>query len=222
MKKTSFTRDEVILALDVLYSSTDDHLSEKSNSIIDLCNLLQRLPIHSTKNRRAIFRNESGVIKQLYLFKNSWRRGEKHVNVGEMFYTVAMEFENDHEQLHEIADAIRDNEDYYGEEFGASLENISFQEGALLEHLHRTIEARDRKKVSLEKRCFICQITPEILYQPCGYLLENHLIVNPVNTIGSKNYNDNDYITVCPNCHAALHKFRPWLGKDNCERLLRS
>lgn len=29
------------------------------------------------------------------------------------------------------------------------------------------------------------------------------------------------FITVCPTCHAALHRIRPWKSKHNCGEILR-
>lgn len=221
MANASFTRDEAILALDVLYFSGEKSLSASSNSIIDLCKLLQTLPIHSKTSRRSDFRNESGVSRQLTLFRSSYNQGRKDPNVGEIFYSIAKEFENDLGQLHVIAEAIRKNSVWYESTFGSPNEGEGFPEGVLLGHLHRVIEMRDGKRARLSERCSICQLEPEILYKPCGDLLEKHLVINPCDLDPSKRYTANDFITVCPNCHAALHKVRPWLNKKTCEALLR-
>ena len=45
MANASFTRDEVILALDVLYCSGETRLNASSQEIVDLCTLLRKLPI---------------------------------------------------------------------------------------------------------------------------------------------------------------------------------
>ena len=221
MANASFTRDEAVLAVDVLYSSDEKTPSANSDSIRELCKLLQNLPIHPTANRRPDFRNESGVSRQLSLFRNSYRQKKKDPNVGEVFYNVALEFESDPKRIHHIAEAIRKNASWFECSFGALYEDEGFPEGALLGHLHRIVERRDGKKVPLSERCSICQLEPELLYKPCGNLLEQHLIVDPCSIDPTKKYAVNDFITVCPNCHAALHRVRPWLNKKTCEALLR-
>lgn len=221
MANASFTRDEVILALDVLLQAEGSPLTAHSDSIKELCSLLQELPIHPRENRRADFRNETGVNRQIGLYKTSCRTGKRDPNVGELFFAVAQEFEDNTERLHSIAEAIRRSFSCYDSTFGSPSEEEGFPEGILLGHLHRIIEKRDGKKFAVKDRCLICQLEPELLYQPCGVLLEHHLTVDPVLMDSSKRYREADFITVCPNCHAALHRYRPWLNRDSCASLLR-
>lgn len=220
MANANFTRDEVILALDVLYSSGQRGLSSNSDDIKELCQILRNLPIHSKENRRADFRNETGVSRQLSLFRSSYMRGTKDPNVGEVFYSVANEFASNKNELHQIADAIRRNERAICNLTCVCVFDESFPEGAILWRLHREVEIRDGKRIQLNNRCSICQLELESLYRACGNLLEKHLIISPCEMDASKRYTAHDFITVCPNCHAALHKYRPWLNKETCDKLL--
>ena len=221
MANARFTRDEVILALDTLFQAGEERLTAGSSAIVDLCHTLQRLPIHPKEQRGADFRNETGVSRQLYLFQVSSRTGNKDPNVGEIFFTVAHEFENDLERVHSIATAIRRNLDSDKLLFSTNVDSHDFPEGILLEHLHLLTEKRDGKRFPVADRCCICQLEPEQIYQPCGGLLEQHLVIDPVATDCAKRYKEESFITVCPNCHAALHRFRPWLNKDTRDKLLR-
>ncbi len=54
MANTSFTRDEAILALDVLYFTNEIRLNEESKEIIELSELLNELPIIPLPARRKI------------------------------------------------------------------------------------------------------------------------------------------------------------------------
>ena len=72
--------------------------------------LLRRLPIHSNENRRDDFRNPTGITRQLKLMQSNLRTGKKDPNVGSIFFDIAFEFRNRHDELHHIADAIRKNE----------------------------------------------------------------------------------------------------------------
>ena len=222
MANASFTRDEVILALDVLYFSGDERLNAESKSVVELSELLNRLPIHAESSRREIFRNPHGVVAQIQKFRRSYAKGLKDINTGAMFYQIALEFEGRLDELHEIAEAIRRNVSAYDDIcFGDDTEDDGFPEGSLLGHLHRFIELRDDGKLALESGCVICQINPSDVYKGGVNLLTGHLTV-PVTKLDAKTrYKALDYITVCPSCHAALHRYRPWVGKENCREILR-
>lgn len=223
MSNASFTRDEVILTLDVLYSSGDDRLSKSSPAISDLCNILQTLPIHSEVNRPENFRNTDGVSDQIRSFRQevSGFKGTRWA-VGKIFHEVAKEFQGRTNELHEIAVAIRRNKAFFNDfSFGHSEENIGFPEGALLSHLHRVIERRDSIRLSKEKRCAICKISMERIYNNCNDSLDFHLLIPVVQLDASKRYLPENFVTVCPNCHAALHQYRPWRVRENMNDILR-
>lgn len=218
MASASFTRDEVILALDVLYSSEKGRVYADSEEMADLSALLNRLPIHPVENRRDDFRNTTGITRQINLLRTSLNTGNRITHLGAMFIEIAVEFDGRHDELHKIAEAIRRNERYFSTGYGSGGEDIGFPEGILLGHLHRVIEKRDGAKHQLEDHCEVCKLKPELYYQPCGGLLQAHLLVLPVELDGKKKYSAGQFITVCPTCHAALHRIRPWRTKDNfCE-----
>ena len=221
MSSSAFTRDEAILALDVLYLSEMQRVSADSEEIADLSALLNRLPIHPIENRRADFRNARGVTGQLMRFRSSCNTGKRDPSVGMLFFNVAFEFENRIEDLHKIAVAIRRNEPYYPSGFDTQSEDIGFPEGVLLGHLHRTIEVRATAKFDLANHCEICSLRPELCYIPCEGLLQPHLIVPPVDLNGKKKYGPESFITVCPTCHAVLHRIRPWRTLGDCCTILR-
>ena len=220
MSSSAFTRDEVILALDVLYSSEMQRVSADSEEIADLSALLNRLPIHPIENRRVDFRTGTGITAQLNRFRRSLFSGINKDNVGPLFFKVNFEFENRIEELHKIAKAIRRNEPYYSLRFGSRSEDIGFPEGVLLGHLHRMIEVRVTAKFDLANHCEICNLRPELCYIPCKGLLQPHLIVPPVDLNGKKKYGPESFITVCPTCHAVLHRIRPWRTRKDCCTIL--
>lgn len=221
MASASFTRDEVILALDVLYSSEKGRVFADSEEMGELSALLNRLPIHPVMGRRADFRNPHGVTNQINLFRTAMRTGNRSSNLGIKFIEIAMEFEGRHDELHEIAQAIRRNEECFSLEYGSICEDIGFPEGVLLGHLHRTVEIRDGSKVQLADHCEICNMKPDLYYQASGSLLQNHLVTPPTMLEGKKKYRADQFITVCPTCHAALHRIRPWKSKLNYGEILR-
>lgn len=221
MANERFTRDEVILALDVLYSSSSETVDAKSIDMKELSILLNDLPIYSKKGRRRSFRSPTGIAKQIKLMQSNIRTGKKDPNVGQLFFEIAFEFYDRREELHQIATAIRKNEQFFFSEFGGTNEDEGFPEGVLLGHLHCIIEKRDGSKVTLADHCEICDIKPDQYYWKCESLLQAHLLVPPVEISGEVKYKEDCFITVCPNCHAALHRIRPWHIRENCADILR-
>lgn len=223
MANVGFTRDEVILTLDTLFTAGDDKLTKNSSKVAELCATLQRLPIHPAEKRPPNFRNTVGVSDQIRAFRQEMEGIERsRWGIGKQFHEVAIEFEGRHDELHQIAEAIKHNKDYFSScNFGQSEENNGFPEGALLSHLHRVVERRDSAKLAKDKRCAICQISVSCIYSGCGDFLEHHLLTPVVMLNASKHYGPSDFITVCPNCHAALHRYRPWRTRDNLTAILR-
>lgn len=220
MANANFTRDEVILALDVLYFSGEQHFSGRTPAIQELSALLRKLPIHPAEDQPENFRNPVGVSDQINRFRNIERWG-KRFHVGEMFTIVDQEFAERRDELHQIAQSIRRNLQSFDIPFGYRAENNSFPEGMLLGHLHCVIENRDSAKLKPNHRCDICQIDTDDIYPGCSNLMTMHLTVPVTALDGEKRYSATSFITVCPNCHAALHRRRPWLTKENCGDLLR-
>ncbi len=216
MSNASFTRDEVILALDVLYGNEGVTPKPDSAAIRELSALLHRLPIHPLEVRKEDFRTPTGVQAQIFRYQHRYSN-----MVGTMFYEIDAEFENRHEELHAIADAIRRNVDHFkATAFGDPREGISFPEGTLLEHLHHIVETRDSKSLSPGDRCEICQIDTADIYPSCPNIMAMHLTVPITELDGKRRYGPSHFISVCPNCHSALHLRRPWLTKENCGELL--
>ena len=220
MASAKFTRDEVILALDALYSSKNERLYAESEEMAELSALLNRLPIHPIENRREDFRTPTGIAAQLYRFQRALMTGVNKNNVGLLFFDINCEFYNRHIELHNIALAIRRNEEYFAIDYGNHLEDYGFPEGILLGHLHRIIEMRDGAKFDHKEYCEVCSIKPELYYKPCGSLLQSHLLTAPAELDGKKKYGTECFITVCPTCHAVLHRLRPWRTRDNCGEIL--
>lgn len=188
MASASFTRDEVILALDVLYSSENGRVTADSHEIKELSLLLNRLPIHPLENRRADFRSPTGITAQLMRFRLSCLSGINGQNVGGVFFRVAFEYEDRVNELHSIAKAIRKNKEVFVSLFGSPLEDNGFPEGILLGHLHNIIEQRDGAKLALNDHCEVCNSRPALCYRNAGQLLQNHLVVAPILMDYSRKY----------------------------------
>ena len=221
MANASFSRDEAILALDVFYSSENGRVSADSDEIKELSLLLNRLPIHPAEKRQVYFRNPHGVAVQLMKFRSNCNTGKKDRHLGSMFFDIAFEYEDRLCELHSIAQAIRKNEAVFISLSGLPLEDDGFPEGILLGYLHHIIERRDSARLAIKDYCEVCNSRPALCYRNADQLLQNHLVVAPTLMDYSKKYRADSFLTVCPTCHAALHRCRPWLTKENCQDVLR-
>lgn len=222
MANVSFTRDEAILALDVLYFAEDIRLNKESKEIVELSELLNELPIIPVSARGEVFRNCHGISNQINTFRSSYSKRVKGLHVGTIFYKVADEFDGRKDELHRIACAIRQNREFFKTAtFGSEFEGEDFPEGVLLYHLHRVLEARDGRKIVPAENCEICHLNLSEVYKPVpGNFLQCHLTGSITELNSSKRYKTDDFITVCPNCHAMVHKYRPRVTRDNAEEIL--
>ena len=222
MANTSFTRDETILALDVLYFADKLRLNKGNHEIVELSELLNELPIIPFFARRKNFRSKGGVNGQLSKFRSSYNKGKKNPDVGTIFYEVADEFDERNDELHKIARAIRQNREFFKTAmFGSELEGEDFPEGALLYHFHRVLEIRDCRKIVRAEGCEICHLSLSKIYKPApGNFLQCHLTVPVTELNSSKHYAADDFITVCPNCHPVLHGNFPWMTKTDAGKTL--
>lgn len=222
MASVSFTRDEAILALDTLLFSGEEYLNENSAAIKELSELLNSLPIVPQTMRGKIFRNCTGVNRQINMFRLSSAKGKKDTHVGTIFYAVSEDYHGNEEEIHRIANAIKRNLDYFKNAvFGAMEESYDFPEGALLGHLHRMIEIRDSKKLKAVDVCDVCHLDLSQVYKSVpGGFMQLHLMVPVTELDSSKKYKPNEFITVCPNCHAMLHRHRPWVTRESVGEIL--
>lgn len=222
--RISWTRDEVILGLDILFSSSISFLTLNSFPIVDLSKTLRSLPIISENFRNNLFRSPSEIHRQLLTFGWSLRKGENQVRIDPEFFKVYNQFKDNLLELHKIALTIRKYANFnIAIPFGDPVESEEFPEGAILSHIHRNIEARYNLSCNNSLyECEICGLHPSKVYLVVddNSILSKHLLIAPVDLDPDKEPTENDYITLCPNCHKTLHKLRPWRNRNDCEKIL--
>jgi len=223
MANVAFTRDEAILLLDMLFFSGEEHFFPANYAIVEQSNLLNELPIHPMEKRSASFRNPTGISKQINTLKRSLRKNIRNNNVGYILYQLYEENQNQLEPIHELVNAIKRNKVYFQNHiYSDKIEANGFPEGVLLGHLHCSLEIRDSKSITHDTECNVCCLNLSEIYKPVnGSLMQLHLIVPITELDYKKTYKLNEFITVCPNCHAVLHRFRPWATKETIGKILR-
>jgi len=221
-----WTRDEVILGLDVLFSTGGKNLSQESEAIVELSDLLNSLPLIPPSERGETFRNPAGIRRQLLTFEWGLRKGKKPAHVGEMFFTVFNEVGRNKSELQKVAQAIRRSWVFVKEiSLFRPFEKNLFPEGIILYTLHRYLEHHWGVRFSKEHpHCSLCAINPESVYilGDDAMFLEPHLLTPPQDMEPEMRFSENDFVIVCPNCHKFLHLLRPWRSRPRCEHVFQT
>lgn len=226
-----WSRDELILALDLYLRHRQSPPGKNSSEVIGLSNLLNKMGHALGLSEREKFRNPNGVYMKLMNFRSydpeytkdgkvGLTRGNKDEKV------VWNEFASDPERLFLTASAIRsaiekpsDDLDLSGPE---EPEIQEAEEGRVLTRLHRFRE-RDRKLVEAKKKealkkhgrlsCEVCGFDFSSKYGPAGNGIIDIHHTTPVHTLvqGQKTRLE-DLALLCANCHRMVHSSRKWLS----------
>ena len=223
-----WSRDELILALD-LYLRERRILDKKNEQIIELSNLLNRLPIHSARPEDDKFRNPNGVNMKLANFAaiDPSYNGKGLTSYSMLDKEVWECFHDKPEELHRLAENIRN----FGPSATFSPEEgeDEIEEGKLLFRQHRKIEkapALLRKKKAEVLRteghlmCEACRFDFEKVYGILGNeIAECHSLLDLRET-GHVQTRTMDLAIVCPNCHRMLHRSKPRMTIKELQKMI--
>jgi 5-methylcytosine-specific restriction protein A len=220
-KNPPWTRDELILALNLYINAGRVQLGNSDPQVIELSELLNNLPIHPTKLRQAKFRNPNGVSMKLGNFSSidpnydgvGLERGSK------LELEVWNDFADEPYLLSKVASAIRRDfvsiiseslpkYDVVGDE--------EFKEGRILTQLHKQRE-RDPKLAKRKKdkvlkdtgrlACEVCSFDFAEVYGELGFgFAECHHLIPLSELDMEKTVRLSDLAIVCANCHRMLHR----------------
>ncbi len=223
MKPPSWHRDEIILALD-LYRTLDSKDMTKNNpKVIELSELLNKLPIHEQNIQNEKFRNTNGVQLKLSNFKaiDPDFKGKGMSSYSKNDKKVFFEFMGKNEELHAIANQIKlavSNEDLNLKlhQIIEDDEDYSAKEGKVVYKIHKLRE-RDHKINSKKKAqyfekhgkldCEVCGFDFHEVYGDLGKgFIEAHHRMPLSELVGEKTTNLEDLALVCSNCHRMLHR----------------
>lgn len=229
-----WTRDELILALDLYFNHSPSKLNPKSPNIIKLSDILNALPIHPQKSEYEKFRNPNGVYMKLcnFLRFDPTHKGKGLKGGGKMEENVWDEFHNNREKLSAVAKAIIQNAESVPRPSHA--ESIDpeeeFSEGQILTKLHKIKErsptlAKNKKKAVLKEKgklsCEVCGFDFEEVYGQLGKgFAECHHIKPIAELKGNEMTKQCDLCILCANCHRMIHKSKPMLSIDQLREKL--
>lgn len=223
MKNPKWHRDEIILALDLYFQEDRGSIDARNPKVINLSNILNKLPIHTTIPDSIKFRNPNGVSLKL---SNFLAIDPSYSGVGMPAHSkldkeVFLEFVDNKQELYRIATTIKniildphlisnlyqiENED----------ENYGGKEGQVLYKLHKYKErnkglVKKKKESYLKKHgklnCEICGFDFVSMYGDLGkYFMECHHIKELASLEAETITTLDDLLLVCPNCHRMLHR----------------
>jgi 5-methylcytosine-specific restriction protein A len=226
MRNPKWSRDELILALDLYFRVNPIHTSEKNPDIKALSDTLNSLPVHPQVRHGEKFRNPNGVYMKLcnFLRFDPNYNGIGLTRGGKLEKIIWNEFSFDKTKLARVADSIRsavyripppgDSEE------AAIDEEEEFPEGRLLTQLHKRrernpfISKKKKKKVLHDTGVLACEICEFDFFEVYGKLgkgfaeCHHRLPLSDLATAQTTKLSDSSI--VCSNCHRMHHRVRPW------------
>jgi 5-methylcytosine-specific restriction protein A len=206
----NWTRDEVILALDLYLQSGDRALSKTDSRVVELSNLLRQMPYHQEAAKRTTFRNPDGVGFKLLNLRNA-ATGKGLGNISATDRAIWEEFGSRRDDVAKIAAAIRAG-------IGTPVvedegDEPEFLEGRLLTQMHcRRERSRKLRKLFFAEKsntgfvCEMCDLSRSSLpLELQSALFEAHHIV-PIAEAGERRTKLSDLALLCACCHRLIHK----------------
>lgn len=237
-KNPPWTRDELILALDLYFGEGRVQLPSNSQLVQDLSALLNGLQLHTASGRTDTFRNPHGVSLKLgnFLSIDPDYSGSGLSNVSRLDRQVWSEFANDPVLLKETAEQIRNASSLLESARGSDLlitTDYEFDEGGVVTRLH-TFRERNRSAVKKKKERVLNR-TGALKCEACGFDFKesygklgkgfaecHHKVpLSELSEIGTTKTRLSDLSIVCANCHRMLHRSRPALSITKLQDMLK-
>lgn len=225
MRPPRWHRDEIILALDLYHSIEPREMDNKNPKVIELSEVLNKLPIHKERTENVKFRNPNGVGLKLSNFKaidpdfdgrgmSSYSKNDKD---------IFFEFNGKKKELKSIANQIKNtisnqevNLKLYRIQDEEEDEILSVKEGRVIYKLHKLRERdskinRKKKDLYSEKYGKLdCEVCGFDFYKTYGEMGKGFIEAHhrtPLSEInGETKTKLKDLALVCSNCHRMLHK----------------
>jgi predicted HNH restriction endonuclease len=232
VRNAAWSRDELILALDLYIRHRIKPLQKYAPEIVELSSDLNRLG-ETLDQRSPTYRNENGVYMKLMNFKSIdpfyVKEGKKGLNRNNKDEAVVWAmYAGEPAKLSAVAQLIRagilaHEEDHVLAEMGEP-EIMPAEEGRMATRLH-TYRERDRRIIVDAKKAFLKKHN-RLFCQCCGFdfskrygtigegIIDVHH-TKPVHTLKPGELTEvHDLALLCANCHRVIHSKRKWLTLD--------
>jgi len=208
-----WTREETILALDLLLSNGLEALPVTHPEVIELSSILRSLPSNLERARKPSFRNPTGVVFKLQNLINV-ATGKGLGNVSAMDRIIWRELGQRKLKVREIRNLIL----ALAPETSSSYTDVDlsdeFPEGRIITLIHkrREREPKVRKKLLEARRraltlsCDACGSLPALkdIAGDASIFEAHHRF--PLSITGEVNTRLQDIALLCANCHRLLHR----------------
>lgn len=216
----NWTRDETLLALDLLYRHDAKPLDRSSGEVADLSRLLKSAQLHPIEGRKDNFRNTDGVALKLQNLLSALVPG-RGLSSSKTDREVVSAFpQSARDRLAGIAAAIR-AELETGSPIADVPDDEVFVEGRVITVQHRARDRRLRLKLLAGKSdnalvCEICSFEPPPITRSLREsFFEAHHIV-PLATVEISKTRVADMALLCAGCHRFIHRLissrARWIG----------
>jgi 5-methylcytosine-specific restriction enzyme A len=226
----NWTRDEVVLALDLYFDLEGQIPSHDDERVQELSTLLRRFPYHAIASRKPSFRNPDGVAFKLQNLRQV-ATGEGLSNVSETDRRVWHELGADPNLTRQLAERIRAAAVAWEDLPEGNESEPEFLEGRLITELHRRRErdARLRQRLLAARRrngiltCEMCSTSSTSDRSELeDAIFEAHHVVL-LSRLGEHTTRLKDVALLCANCHRLLHRAisveKRWLSIDEASAL---
>ncbi|MBZ6106679.1 HNH endonuclease [Streptomyces olivaceus] len=225
-RSPKWTRDELILACDVVAKNGWRALPSSDPRIAELSDLLQLLAAYPPEQRAAEYRNRNGAaLKTVNIASFHPDYDGDPTNGGQLDREVLRDFLDRPAEMARAAELLReglrsgDLQPVAQSDDGSFDDDVSVPEGRALYRRHRTRERNKglrRKKIeSVLKRggalsCEACGFDFAKVYgkRGDGYIECHHVV--PLHVAGEGTTKLADLALICSNCHRMIHRSAPW------------
>jgi 5-methylcytosine-specific restriction protein A len=226
----NWTRDEVILALDLYHICGGQLPGPTDDRVHELSALLRAFPHHSNAARQKSFRNPDGVAFKLQNLR-SVATGAGLKNTSKIDREVWEEFGDDPALTHELGKLIRQSIVIIND-FPLPEDEEEFSEGKSATKVHIRRERSRKLRMELFAlrlkqgglSCDLCTIDGSKIDPALrDSMFESHHII-PLSVAGEKKTKVKDMALLCANCHRLLHraiaKRKQWLSIEEAKGIL--
>lgn len=239
MRNPKWHRDEIILTLELYYDLESGRMNSGSKEVVELSELLNKLPIHTIRPDARKFRNPNGVALKLGNFKffDPDYNGTGLKGGSKLDEEVFNEFYGKLSQLRSIANNIKSAvnnkvlvDELYEISNDSESESVFVKEGQVVYKLHKLRERNqtiNKKKKEIYHRqhgkldCEVCGFDFNAVYGELGsgYIEAHHRV--PLSELsGESKTRLDDLALVCSNCHRMLHREINTLSVDELKKRL--
>lgn len=237
MRNRDFTREELILALDVYCSASSKSFNARTPEVIELSEFFRRVALKTGEEISDNFRSPNGIAMILLNFLEIQHPGKGLAHGSKAHRKLWEEFSSieKRRELSIIAKEIRlqmsSEDQIIPHFFDGDVKEITVPEGREIVRTHIMRElnpalVRSKKDAVLEKigylACEACDFNFNKTYGDRGSdFIECHH-TKPLHTLESEsNTNLDDFALLCANCHRMIHVRNPWLMIDELREVLK-